>query len=612
MKTFLTLLFFISINFLSWGAEIKLSTITIEVPDQVTSGNRTTVAKDGVSTYSFTRLRADSTAFVYSYSFKYGKALYEFRETCKADIWEWLESSYKPVTARKKEFKNFKIEQFESLENPLLDMKMQKFRIEYEDGLRKLTLIYKIDETTQFMASIKSAFPAKDFLKAQDTLVSILETAAQEIPSPYQGSEFEQNGSIENRINHHLINLPLALSVDFDNPVVEVTPKDEIIVAFAHADGSELFFINKDGKLLNHTHYNRLIHDIKAVKNGFFALSSDDYNLLRYDIYPSLYLTKHKSDGSLVYTQSFMKKDNTKMPGNQTFDFYSRDNACLEIADSIGIVYSTTEKKIGFGKTVQQGAYKTFSTQTGFLKKGKKDLWHVSHCFSQKSVQYKNNAYLFSIGDNDPRGLSLSKVDLTIHKDSTDSTSFWHEVLVPMKGILGDNYVADSHISDPIVWNDNLYIALETEENAKTNHDPNPRSANRGMNDIFIVKCDLNGENVKIQQITKTKFIEETNPKIAVLGDEIFMIYNELKYNNNGLVKEIDEKYLFLDERLMRTTKAESLQSHYHLEDASTAKMPDSGINRDGNEFVKLSDGSIVWLRLMKNTRQLELITVHE
>lgn len=611
MKTFLTFLFFISISFLSWSAEIKLSTVSIEVPNQVTKGNRTIVSKDGVSTYSFTRLRSDSTAFVYSYSFKYGKALYEFRETCKADIWEWLESSYKPVTSRKREFKHFKIEQFENMENPLLDMKMQRFRIEYEDGLRKLTLIYKIDETTQFMASVKSAFPAKDFLKSQDTLISILETATHQLPVPYKGSEFTQSGSIENRIQHHLINLPLALSVDFDNPVVEVTRDDKIIVAFAHSDGSEIFMLSKEGQLLSHSHYSRLIHDIKAIQDGFFALSSDDYNLLRYDIYPSLYLTKHRSDGSLVFTQSFMKKDNTKIPGNQTFDFYSRDNSCLEIADSIGIVYSTTEKKIGFGKTVQQGAYKTFSVQTGFLKKGKKDPWHVSHCFAQKSVQYKNHAYLFSIGDNAPRGLSVSKVDLTIHKDSTDSTSFWHEVLLPIRGVLGDNYVADSHISDPIVWKDHLYIAIETEENAKTNHDSNPRSSNRGMNDIFIVKCDLNGENVKIQQLTKTKHIEETNPKIAVLGDEIFMIYNEFKYQKNGLVQEINEKYLFLDERLIRTSKAQTLQSHYALEPITTSKMPDSGINRDGNEFVKLSDGSIVWLRLMKNTRQFELIVIN-
>lgn len=610
MQKLLYLFFILFIVNSSFADEVKLSTVTIDVPSKVTPGNKTIVAKDGVSTYSFTRLRGDSTAFIYSYSFKYGKALYEFRETCKADIWEWLESSYKPVTARKKEFKNFKIEQFENLENPLLDMKLQKFRIEYENGLRKLTLIYKIDETTQFMASVKSAFPAKDFLSAQDTLVSILETAQQNIPELPKALNIENKGEIKDKIQHHLIDLPLALSVDFDNPVVEVTHDDNIIVAFAHADGSELFFLDKSGSLKEHVHYSRLIHDIKAVKDGFFALSSDDYNLLRYDIYPSLYLTKHKTDGSLVFTQSFMKKDNTKAPGNQTYDFYSRDNACLEIADSIGIVYSTTEKKVGFGKTVQQGAYKTFSTQTGFLKKGKKDLWHVSHCFAQKSIQYDNNAYLFSIGDNDPRGLSLSKVDLTIHKDSTDSSSFWHEVLVPMKGILGDNYVADSHISDPIVWNNYLYIALETEENAKTNHDPNPRSANRGMNDIFLVKCDLNGEDVKVQQITKTKFIEETNPKIAIVGDQLLMIYDELKFNNNGLVKEIDEKYVYLDERLMRITKAEQLLSNYSLQDAKYAKMPDSGINRDGNEFVKLSDGTIIWVRLMLNTRQLELIKI--
>jgi hypothetical protein len=595
----------------SFAERIKLSTVQIEVPDKAAAGNKTTKSLDGVSTYSFSRLRADSTAYIYYYSFKYGKALYEFRETCKADIWEWLESSYKPKTARKKEFKNFKIESFENLENELLDMNLQKFRIEYDDGLRKLTLIYKLDQTTQFMASVKSAFPVKDFLSAQDTLVSMLETVTQKVPKIRPHQSIEHTGEIKDHIKNHIVRLPFALSNDFDNPVVAVTQNDEIIVSYAHSDGSEIILLDRDFKLKTTFHYPRLIHDIVAFKDGFFAVSSDDYNLMRYDIYPSLYLTKHKADGTLVFTQSFFKKDNTKAPGNQTFDFYSRDNVCLEIADSIGIVYCTAEKRVGMANVVQQGAYKTFSVHTGFLKKGKKDLWHVSHCFAQKSVQHKDDVFLYSIGDADPRGLSMSKVNLTIHKDSTDSTSFWHETLVPFNGILGDNYTADSHISDPIVWNGNLYIAIETEENAKTSHDPNPRSANRGMNDIFIVKCDLEGENQKVTQITKTKYVEEVNPKISIVNNQMLLVYNTIKYNNNGLAMSIGEQYMYLDERVIRKTKAADLNSYYQNERAKDCRMPDSGINRDGNEFVQLSDGTVVWVRLMKNTRQLEVIEIN-
>lgn len=594
----------------SYAVRITLSSISLEVPNEVADGNKTTKQTHGFSTYAFSRLRADSTAYYYYYSFKYGKALFEFRETCKADIWEWLENSYKPKHARKKEFKNFKIENFENLENALLDMKLHKFRIEYENGLRKLTLIYKIDETTELMASVKSAFPVKDFLAAQDTLVSFLETASLEVPALKPSGEFDQIGDIKEHISHYLIDLPFALSNDFDNPVVAITPHDDMIIAYAHADGSEVLVLDKNCKLKHKFHYARLIHDIVCVQDEFFAISTDDYNLLRYDIYPSIYLTKHKANGDLIFTQSFFKKDNTKMPGNQSYDFYSRDGACLEIADSIGIVYTTAEKRVGMANVVQQGAYKTFSVQTGFLKKGKKDLWHVSHCFAMKSVRHKDDVYLFSIGDNDPRGLSLSKVNLTMHKDSTDSTSFWHEVLVSFNGIQGDNYVADSHISDPVVWNGHLYIALETEEEAKTNHDPNPYSANRGMNDIFLVKCNLEGEEVDVIQITKTKYIEEVNPKIEIVNDRMILVYNEVKYNNNGLVQALVDKYLYLDERGIRITKAEDLNSYYHSEDRLNARMPDSAVGRDGSEFKKLSDGSIVWVRLMKNTRQLEVIQV--
>ena len=610
MKFVLTL--FLSLFlYQSHAVRITLSTISLEVPDKVDHGNKTSKQIDGYSTYSFTRLRADSTAYYYYYSFKYGKALFEFRETCKADIWEWLENSYKPSLARKKEFKHFKIENFENLENELLDMKLQDFRIEYEKkDIRKLTLIYKLDETTQFMASVKCGYAVGNFLAAQDTLVKMLESVEQEIPSISPHEEFEQVGEIKDNIAHHIVDLPFALSVDFDNPVVAITPKDDIIVAFAHKDGSEVMILDKNCKMKSKFHYPRLIHQITCTKNGFFAVSSDDYNLLRYDIYPALYLTKHKANGDLIFTQSFFKKDNTKFPGNQTFDFYSRDGACLEIADSIGIVYTTAEKRVGMANVVQQRAYKSISVKNGFLKKGKKDLWHVSHCFSMKSVRHKDDVFLYSIGDNDPRGLTLSKVNLTIHKDSTDSTSFWHEVLVPFKGILGDNYTADSHISKPLVWNNNLYIALETEEDAKTNHDPNPRSANRGMNDIFIVKCNLYGEDVKVTQITKTKYIEEANPKIAIINDRMLLVYNEIKYNNNGEAQELGEKYLYLDERMIRQTKAEDLNSYYHSENPENCRMPDSGVNRDGNEFVKMSDGTIVWVRLMRNTRQLEVIKI--
>ena len=38
--------------------------------------------------------------------------------------------------------------------------------------------------------------------------------------------------------------------------------------------------------------------------------------------------------------------------------------------------------------------------------------------------------------------------------------------------------------------------------------------------------------------------------------------------------------------------------------------MPDSGINRDGSDFVKMSDGRAIWVRLMRNTRQLEVVEI--
>ncbi|MEX1000880.1 MAG: hypothetical protein WDZ35_02075 [Crocinitomicaceae bacterium] len=609
MRQFLSC-FLLLFAFTTFAEKIKLSTVYIDVPERATRDNKTSISMDGVSTYAFNRLRADSTAYIYYYSFKYDKALYEFRETCKADIWEWLENSYQPSWHQKKEFRNYKIKAFKSLNNSLLKGKLQQFRIEYLEGLRKLTLIYKLDETRQFMASVKSAFPPEDFMDTQDTLIKMLESVEQKIPKIRPHGMFEQKGEIAEHVKHHIVRLPFALSNDFNNPVVEVTDDGETIIAFAHADGSEVIRLDQNFKIIATFHYDRLIHDIVAIKNGFFAASSDQYNLLRYNRYPALYLTKHKKNGDLIFTQSFFKRDKLTFPGWQTFDFYSRDNVCLEIADSIGIVYCNAEKKMGFSKVIQQGAYKTFSVQTGFLKKGKKDLWHVSHCFAQKSTQHRNDAYLFSIGDFDPRGITLSKVNLTTHKDSLDTTSFWHKVLLPINGILGDNYVYDSHISKPIVWKNKVFIALETEQDARTDMDKNLRSANRGNNDIFVISCTLDGEEFEVQQITKTKHIEEINPKLIAFEDKMLLLFSEVQFDRNGFVEEIREKYIYMDERLLRESLPEDFNSYYNNERSKNWNMPDSGINRDGSEFIKTKDGRALWIRLMRNTQQLEVIEI--
>ncbi|MCH2235540.1 MAG: hypothetical protein MK078_14915 [Crocinitomicaceae bacterium] len=606
----LILLFLAFIGKAQHYKEVTLSSVSIEVPRIVTSGNITSISNLGFSTYSFNRLANDSVAYKYNYSFRYGNAMFEFRETSKADIWEWLENTYRPKRKRKSEFKHYKIGHFRDIENETLKGKFQQFQIEYIDGRRKLKLIYKLDESTQFMASVKSAKSPEVFMAAQDSLLTFLNSLQLNPLKKLEHKSFEQSEYIKDQANNHLVELPFALSNDFDNPVVATTPDNKLIVAFAHADGTEILFFNENFKLKSHITYGRLIHAIKATEDGFFAVSSDDYNLLTYGIYPSIYLTKHDKKGELIFTESFFKKDNVKVPGNKVFDYYSRDNVCLEIADSVGIVYTTSEERTGLKDVVQKGAYRTFHVDDGFLKKGKQDFWHVSHCFAQKSLVHEEHAYLYSLGDYDPRGLTLSKINLTMHKDSTDSTSFFHEVLLPISGLDGDNYIADSHISAPIVWKNNLYIAVETEEDAKSNHDDNPYSVNRGMNDIFIVKCDLDAYEIKITQMTKTKFIEEVNPKLAVVGDRLLLIYNEVQYNNTGAKSGIEDKFVFLNERLRREGKLDVLQTYYGNEPQSQCKMPDGPVNRDGNELVTMPNGNVIWVRLMRNTRQLEIVEI--
>lgn len=597
-----------------FAKRITLQAITIEIPDAAAKGVKTTKTVGGISSYAFSRDYDDSSSYNYNYSFRYANALFEFRETTRPDIWEWLESSYDPKLARKKEFKHYKVDDFREIENPFIKGKLENFQVLYEDGRRKLTLIYKFNQTHELMASVKCGESPAVFMAAQDSLISMLKSVeiyANRIPDYIPVSEDGNYQTIDgHRAEHYLIDLPFSLSNDFNNPVVQIGPNDQIIAAYAHAQGSEFLFIDKNMKLVEHTHFDKVIHDFYVTNNAIFSASSNDYNLLRYDIYPSLYLTRHDLHGNVLSTQSFFKKDNVKFPGNQVFDYYSRDNVCLELVDSVGLIYCNSEKRWGLNNVAQGGAYRTFSTKSGFLKKGEENLWHVSHCFGQKSTRDKDHVYLFSVGDQYPRSVVLSKVNLTVHKDSTDTTSFWIEKMLGIPGIEGDNYVYDTHLSDPIIIEDRIYIGLETEVDAKTKKENNYYSRNRGMNDVFLMHCKLDGTDVEIKRLTNTRTKEEVNPKIAQIGDKILFMFTEVKYGSSG-PESFTDKFVFLNYNGSRTENIETFNSLYQNELPEYNLMPDSPINRDGNEFVTMSDGSIIWLRLMKNTRQLEVIRIY-
>jgi len=591
---------------------VKLSTVSIELPAEVTKGNQVTVTNGGLASYAWNRLRNDSSAYYYSYSFKYTNGLFEFRETTKEDIYEWHESTY-PRFKKTKEKGFYNEKAFVAIQNPVLKGKLFGITNQTKGKVRKITVIYKFNKTTQFIASLKSAYNGQGFLAMQDSLINMLETVKID---PYVAPEHgtvKQSGELQNMVDHFIIDLPLGLSNDFNNPVVAQCQNGDLILAFAHSTGSEIFRITLDLQIKHHYSFDMVLHDIVTYGDDFFSLASTEYNKLTYGVYPSLFLSKHSADCKVQYFNRVFKKFKLRMPGNQVFDFYSRDNVCLEVVDSLGLVYANSERKFADFKIGQAGAYKIFSTEAGMKKKADKDMWHVSHCFAQKSISDKDYIYLFSLGDNFPRALCMSKINILLEKDSTDSVSFFHEELYEIDGSAGDNYIMDSHISEPVIYKDRLYILLETESGAKTDTDfENTYSSNRGRNDLFLISIDKEGENLKTKQITKTKNFEEVNPKLAVHNDLLLIIYTEVKYSSASPIPTMSDRYLYLDEKGRRKSKIHPFNSLYLNEDRADWKMPDSPINRDGNDLLKLKDGSIVWIRLLKNTRQLEYVRIRQ
>jgi hypothetical protein len=600
----------LSVLFLSsaFGARVKLSTIAFEVPDAMAAGNKVSVAPDGMSTYAWNRLRTDSTSYYYSYSFKLDNALFEFRETHRVDIYESFETFFKPKLKRRTEQKNYRIPMFQNTSNEFLKKSFNYSIVEYDKGMRKITLVYEINKTSQFLVSVKTMYPAETFIRAQKNLDTILMSAVYEPPVLPEFSPIVQKGELANRTSHHLVKMPYFLSIDFNNPVVQATPDNGFVAVFAHAKGSEIFTINSNYEIVSVAHHDKIIHDIAISEKGFFSLSSTDYNLLSYGTYPSLYLNKHNHSGEVELSQVVFKNNDLKIPGNQVFDFYSRDNVCLEIADTFGIIYMNAEKRYSDMKVVQSGVYKTFSLDGGILKKGNQDLYHVSHCFAQASTHDDKYAYLLSVGDGYPRGVYASKVDLAVAKDSTDTTSIYHHQLYKVGGILSDNYVADTHISEPLLYNNFIYVIIETEEGARTDLEDNPYSTNRGNNDLFLVKCELGTKELIVKQITKTQHIEEVAPKFIDLGDDLLLVYTEVRYDKQSGRNSFGDKYLLLDERGGRESLLENFDSFYAHEERVDYKMPDSPLNRDGSNLIKMADGSVIWVRLMKNAQQLEVI----
>lgn len=600
--------FMLLIAVTSFATRVTLSTVSFDVPASAASGNKVFVTTDGISTYGWNRLRADSSCYYFSYSFKLDNALFEFRECHKVDIYEAFETIIKPSTARTKELKNYDIKRFQSTSNEFLKSSFSNAVIEYDKGMRKLTLLYTINQTGLFVVSVKSSYPAETFIKAQNNLDSILVTASYEPPSVPSHDIVAQKGELMNRTKHTTIKLPFLLSTDFNNPVVQATPDNGFVVVFAHAEGSEIFKVNSSYEIVGQVHHDKIIHDIAISDRGFYSLSSTDYNMLIYGIYPSLYLNKHNIQGEVEESQVVFKKNDVKLPGNQVFDYYSRDNVCLEISDTLGIIYMNSEKRFKDFRVIQSGAYKTFSLENGILKKGNEDMYHLSHCFAQSSTHDSKYAYLVSLTDGIPRGICLSKVDIAVSQDSTDTTSFYHHELFKIDGTPGDNYVADTHISEPVLFNNFIYVIIETEQGARTDLETGELLTNKGNNDLFLVKCSLDSKEMIVKQISKTDKIEEVNPKLVALKNELLLIYTEVKEDKQSSRAVFTDKYLLLDERGGRQSILEDFNSIYHNESRSDYMMPDSPVNRDGSNLIQMPDGSVIWVRLLKNAQEIEVI----
>src|SRR5690606_31575973 len=120
--------------------------------------------------------------------------------------------------AKNKETKNYLISVFQNTTNEFLKSSFDYAVVEFDKGMRKITLIYKINKTSQFVASMKTMYPIETFIKAQKNLDTILTSAIYEAPVLPKYDKIVQKGELANRTEHYLLKSPFFLSIDFNNP----------------------------------------------------------------------------------------------------------------------------------------------------------------------------------------------------------------------------------------------------------------------------------------------------------------------------------------------------------------------------------------------------------
>ncbi|MBK9193270.1 MAG: hypothetical protein IPM77_18240 [Crocinitomicaceae bacterium] len=92
------------------------------------------------------------------------------------------------------------------------------------------------------------------------------------------------------------------------------------------------------------------------------------------------------------------------------------------------------------------------------------------------------------------------------------------------------------------------------------------------------------------------------------MKDELLLIYTEAKFDKQTSKYHLTDKYILLDERGGKQSFLEEFDSYYQNEKRENYKMPDGPLNRDGSNLVTLSDGSVIWVRLLKNSREIEVV----
>jgi ankyrin repeat protein len=403
-----------------------------------------------------------------------------------------------------------------------------------------------------------------------------------------------------------------------DNPAtLSPTPDNGAVITWQDANGDcHILRLNAQNQALGAIITIPKIRIFSAVahSDGFAILLAKEVN---YDAewksrtYRAYFLAKYDYSGHKTFETKILGDDKLDAEGKRVADANGRNINALAWSGKNYAVYLAHYKHWG-DKGEHQGDMLAFYKANGEPDEAASHRgwdWGVSHSFSQKLIFNTDKFICLATGDSYPRGISAhiegvgQKVIMPIESSPFRYQDiFGTRISTPVKGDKGTFWVA--------------YMSA---------------IGNRATHDIGLINFDSTGKMLKQTWLTNTADLDESNPRLATLGKDKYLLMWEVtkrKDVKQTLILENVAKH-YQEFLIIERKGALVTPKPMHAEEKYYSFYPDkfnTTVNRlqyvdldygqrkslasDKTDFINFSNGDIGYLRLNPDKNQIQLFRI--